>query len=339
MADIRFGTKYDRLYVAMNTPYKENFQVDEAALRKFLRYFLQPKFVSAGGGIIINPEAGEIFYLTREEKQRNVEIAVEECGGKMPVFAGVSGLRTEEATQVAIDAKAAGADGLFLIPPEGSMDVAMSWNADRYPEVFIDFVKPSIDATDLPAIVHPSAPSVGSFGMGIPVAATLAICKAIPNIVGWKLTYNYIAQTHICRALRTFERHVGLLCGGAAWFHENLATRYFDGTVTGSFNYAMEPIIDHINAWRRSDVNEAYRIWKAGLEDFNYYVYGDSSRLHVKYKIATWLRGLIPLPFGRPPMPKPRKAEVTQLYDFMVRTGLSVIPQADVDRIIKDLPL
>ena len=123
--------KYVRHYVAAVTPFKENFAVDEAALRKHLRYFMQPNFKDGGGALIINPEAGELFYLSREEKQRNVEIAMEECGGKVPVFAGVVDLRTEDAVKVAVDAKERGVDGLFLIPPIGMMDITTSWDPEK----------------------------------------------------------------------------------------------------------------------------------------------------------------------------------------------------------------
>ena len=70
------GTKWDRIYTAVVVPYKRGtFDIDYEAYRKLLRYFLQPKFVDAGGGIIVNPEAGEIFYMTYEEKKKIVEIA------------------------------------------------------------------------------------------------------------------------------------------------------------------------------------------------------------------------------------------------------------------------
>ena len=69
--------RWHRLFVAVVTPYLPGeSKVDEAGLRQHLRYFLQPKFVNAGGAILINPEAGEIFYLSRDEKLRNVEIAL-----------------------------------------------------------------------------------------------------------------------------------------------------------------------------------------------------------------------------------------------------------------------
>ena len=69
----------DRLYNAVLLPLDNQLRVDEQAFRRFLRYFLaQPRFVEQGG-LCINPEAGEIFYLTRAEKRRVLEIAMEEA--------------------------------------------------------------------------------------------------------------------------------------------------------------------------------------------------------------------------------------------------------------------
>src|ERR1700680_850751 len=98
-----------RFYTAMVLPFDANGRGDEGAYRHLLRYFLQEPFRSLGG-LIANPEAGEIYYLTREEKRRVVEIAVREAGGKMPVFAGVFDLTTEGCVACAMDAKAAGAE-------------------------------------------------------------------------------------------------------------------------------------------------------------------------------------------------------------------------------------
>jgi 4-hydroxy-tetrahydrodipicolinate synthase len=78
----------DRCYAAVLLPLAESLKVDEAAYRRFIRYFLSdPRFVQTGG-LCINPEAGQIFYLTRTEKSRILQIAIEEAGGKVPIFAG-----------------------------------------------------------------------------------------------------------------------------------------------------------------------------------------------------------------------------------------------------------
>ena len=334
-----YGNKYDRLYVAIVTPMKENFDVDESAMRKHLRYFMQPKFVDAGGGIIINPEAGEVFYLSREEAKRNIEIAMEECGGRVPVFAGVAGLRTEEIVQKAIDAKNIGIDGLFLMPPIGMLDITMTWDADRYPEVFIDLAKAQADATGLPGIVHPVGSPSPMFGIGFPLNATLKICREIPSIVGWKMTYSYPGSILIAKGLRQLDRHVGVLRATARFFHENLATGYFDGTVTGSLNYGMEPMIDHIDAWRQGKTDEACRIWQSGLAELQEYIYADYSRLHVRYKLGTYLRGLIPTPYMRPPMPRPRKEEISKLRSLLQNAGLSVLPEKEIQAVTKSLHL
>lgn len=330
--------KYDRLYAAVLTPYKDSGEVDEVALRKFLQYFMQPKFVDAGGGIVINPEAGELFYLSRQEKRRNVEIAMEECGGKVSIFAGVSDLSTEDSVKVAVDAKEVGVDGIFLMPPVGALDVTIGWDTERYPEVWIDMAKAQVEAVDLPAIAHPVAPPTRDFGVGLPLSATLQMCKEIPNIVGWKMVYNYEGSRTIVEGLRGLDRHVAILVATAHIFHETLATGYFDGTLSGSFNYAMEPMIDHINAWRRKDIDEARRIWLSGLLTLHEYVYYGNNRIHVRYKVACWLRGLIPNPFMRPPQPKPRKEEVLTLRELLIKAGFNVIPEEDINRVVAQLP-
>ena len=79
----------DKMFAAVVTPFKPgSFDVDEAQLRRLLRYFLTADLIRDGIGIIINPEAGEIFNMTRAEKRRSVEIAVEEVGGRAPRLAG-----------------------------------------------------------------------------------------------------------------------------------------------------------------------------------------------------------------------------------------------------------
>ncbi len=332
----KFGKKFDRLWVAAMTPFKENFEVDEKALRKHLQYFLQPKFKDngSGAGVIINPEAGELFYLSREEKRRNVEIAMEECGGKMPVFAGVFDLRTEDAVKVAVDAKEAGADGLFVFPPQGALEVTTGWDVDRHPEIALDFIEAEINATGLPAIIHPVVPLKMPFGGGFPLTMTMETVRRIPNIVGWKMFQNYVGSVVIGRALRTLDRHVAILPAMSNLFHENLATGYWDGCLTGSFCYAMEPMIDHITAWRNMDVAQANRIWKSGLEDLQYYIDWEIDRLHTRYKAASWIRGLLPLPFMRRPTPWPTKTECTTIRDLLIKAGLNVIPQKDFNRVV-----
>ena len=338
---VDYGTKYDRLYVAIVTPYTDNtYKPDEAQLRSFLQFFLQPKYVEAGIGIIINPEAGEIFYLNREEKRRNVEIAIDEVNGKIPVFAGAIDTSTEGTVEVAVDAKQAGADGVFVIPPMGAIDVTTCWDSTKYSEVWIDMLKALQDGVgDMPFICQPTGSQSIKYGEGLPVEVAVKTCNEIKNVVGWKMTYNYTGFRIISRALRKLDRHVGLLGAPAINFHENLASDRFDGTVSGSWNYSPEPMLDHIVAWRNGNLEEARRIWDSGLAEIHEYVYSEFSRLHIRYKTATWLRGFISNPFMKPPMPKPRKEEVKRLSEVLSNAGLSAIDSEKISSITQSLPL
>lgn len=317
-----------RLYSALVLPLTDQLQIDEAGFRQLIRYYLAQPFAEQGG-LIVNPEAGEVFYLTREEKRRVLEIALEETNGRMPVLAGAFGWTTEEAVELAAEAKAMGADGLFVIPPAGSMDISLAWDPIRYPEVWLDQLKAQDRAANLPMFTHPVTSRTDPWGIGLPLETTLKFCNEIPNIVGWKMTYAYPGHRILARAMREQAPHVALLCSSAHFFHEYLSVGNFDGTISGSWNYALEPMLEHITACRNGDFAAARKIWDNGLAQLHEYIYAEPGRLHVRYKIAAWLRGLIASPRMRPPMPNPRREEIERISQLMQRAGLPVIENVE----------
>ncbi len=332
------GTKWDRIYTAVVVPYKKGtFEIDYEAYRKLLRYYLQPKFVDAGGGIIVNPEAGEIFYLSFEEKKKIVEIAVEEVGGKVPLFAGACDTTTDGIVRDAVTAKKIGVNGIFFIPPMGSGDITYAWNPEKYPEVWIDIAKAIDKAVNLPIIVHPTSGVSPMYGVGLPVGTTLKMCNAVRNIVGWKMTYNYPGWKTVAEGLRSLDHHVAILGAPSDMWHVFLMLELFDGTVNGGMNYAMEPMIDHIQAWKRNDLAEARRIWNSGLQMLNDFVYGDYARLHVRYKIGAWLRGFVAHPFMRPPQPRANKEEIKTMAALLKGVGLKILADSDIKKIVDEV--
>jgi 4-hydroxy-tetrahydrodipicolinate synthase len=314
----------DRLYTAIMLPYDSKLKIDEPAYRRFIRYYLsEPRFLRQGG-LCINPEAGEIFYLTRQEKRRVLEIAMEEAHGKLPIIAGTWAITTEETVATARDAKAMGVDGIFVTPPGGAQDVTSCWDADTYPEVWLDQIIEQDRAVDLPMIAHPVGGAKPPFNPGLPLGATMKICREVPNMLGWKMTYMYDGFKIIANGLRSLDRHVAVLGALAVRFHEYKACGTFDGTLSGFWNFALEPMLDHLDAWDAKDVVRATEIWNGGLYQLQDYI-ADMGRLHIRYKTATWLRGLIPSPFMRAPMPKPRQEEIDRIYTLLKNLDLPVI--------------
>jgi dihydrodipicolinate synthase/N-acetylneuraminate lyase len=329
-------TNHDQLYVAAVTAYDQDGAIDEQQQRALMRYFLD---AGPGFGIIVNPEAGEIFYLSPEEQEKLITIAVEEVAGQLPVFSGVLANTTAGTVSAARRALELGADGLFVMPPVGAMDITTAWDPVRYPEVWGDMIAAIADAAgDVPMITHPvAAPSAG-YGVGLPVEPTLHLLRTYPQLTGWKMTYNYEGFRKVGRAIRDLDRHVGILGATAVHFHEYLASDMLDGAVTGSFNYALEPMLAHIAAWRSGDVELARKIWSSGLAALHEYVYEQWGRLHVRYKTAAWLRGLIGSPLMRPPMPKPHLDEIRTLRDLLYGAGLPVRDDSSIRAVTDRLP-
>jgi len=327
----------NRLFVTPVLPFLENGEIDEAGYRSFLRHFLS--YVDDGVALIANPEAGELFTLDHDERRQVVQAALDETAGRAPVLAGVVDVTTAGAVRTARDAAELGVDGLFVFPPIGAGDITQSWDAEAYPEVLVDLLHAITAEVDLPIVVHPVGKTTPAFGVGLPSAAVRRVCEQVPQVVGWKMTYNYDGYRAVTRTLRELDHPVAVLGAVGKYFHENLANDAFDGTSSGAFNYALEPMIDHIRAWRQGDVRRATEIWQGGLAQLQEYVFADFGRLHVRYKAATWLRGLIANPAMRPPMPLPRLAEVTRLAELLQACGLDVIGKEEIDHTVERLAL
>ncbi len=88
---------------------------------------------------------GSYMYLSRAERRRAIEAAVDCLRGETPLIVGVGALRTDDARTFAHDAQAAGADGLLLAP--------VSYTPLTDEEVFQHFAAVAA-ATDLPLCIY-----------------------------------------------------------------------------------------------------------------------------------------------------------------------------------------
>ena len=74
--------------------------------------------ISGGvGAVLVNGSMGELGNLTESVRRAMVRIVVEAAAGRVPVWAGIAGLGTQEAVQAARAAQDEGADALLVLPP------------------------------------------------------------------------------------------------------------------------------------------------------------------------------------------------------------------------------
>ncbi|MCP1561774.1 UNVERIFIED_ORG: 4-hydroxy-tetrahydrodipicolinate synthase [Methylobacterium sp. SuP10 SLI 274] len=123
------------------TPASPDGRVDPAALRALIA----PLAAAGVDSIGLLGSTGTYAYLSRAERRRALDAALDEVGGRVPVIVGIGALRTDEAVALAQDARAAGAAAGLL--------AAISYTPLTDEEVFEHF---SAIATDsgLPICIY-----------------------------------------------------------------------------------------------------------------------------------------------------------------------------------------
>lgn len=105
--------KWTGVMPAITTCFDRDYKVDHNFLAKHCVYLIE----NGCTGIVPLGSLGEGSTLAYEEKLAIIDTCVKTVGGKVPVVAAISSLRTSEAVQLAKAAEAHGCDGLMILPP------------------------------------------------------------------------------------------------------------------------------------------------------------------------------------------------------------------------------
>lgn len=142
-------------------------QVDEKAFVGLVQ-----RLAAAGvDSITALGSTGSCAYLSREERQRVANLAVENAGD-VPVFVGIGALRTSQVLANADDAAQAGASALLLAP--------MSYQALTADDVF-ELFRAVTEHTDLPVIVYDN-PGTTHFTFTTDLYARIAQLPGVASI-------------------------------------------------------------------------------------------------------------------------------------------------------------
>ncbi|MGC9109376.1 MAG: 4-hydroxy-tetrahydrodipicolinate synthase [Caldimicrobium sp.] len=98
--------------VALVTPFKDG-KIDEESIRNLIRWHLK----EGTHGILVSGTTGESATLSKEEKKRLFEIALEEAKGKVPLIAGTGTNDTKKTLELTKMAEELGMDACLLVTP------------------------------------------------------------------------------------------------------------------------------------------------------------------------------------------------------------------------------
>ncbi len=272
------------------TPADEQGRVDDGTLRVLLR-----RLADAGvGSIGLLGSTGTYPYLTRAERCRAVEAAVDQVGGQVPVMVGIGALRTDEAVRLGQDARGAGADAVLLAP--------VSYAPLTDDEVFAHFATVA-EATGLPLCIY-NNPGTTHFTFS---GALIVRLSRVPHVVAVKSPApDADAVPGALRNLRAaaapgfsvgyavdWKATEAMLAGGDAWY----------SVAGGLFPAACMPIVRAVEAGRPDEA----RALDARLQPL-WDLFVEFSSLRVVYA-AVNLLGLCRTAPPRPILPLPEDAQ------------------------------
>jgi 4-hydroxy-tetrahydrodipicolinate synthase len=104
---------FEGVYAVACTPFDADGEVDEAALRRHVRWMLD----EGVHGVIPTGSTGEFAFLNEDERRRVLAVVLEETGRRAPVFAGAAACSTRETVRNARRAEDAGAAGVMIVSP------------------------------------------------------------------------------------------------------------------------------------------------------------------------------------------------------------------------------
>lgn len=154
------------IFVIVVTPFTETYEIDEASLRKEIRFCIE-----AGAHGLVGPaNASEFSLLSDDERRRWIEIVVSETGGQIPVVAATTSGHALPAVELSRFAVRTGADGIMAMPPH-----VMHTDAKGCYDYYAQLAR----AVDKPIIIQNYGPPIGT-----PMAAELMVrlCRDFPSI-------------------------------------------------------------------------------------------------------------------------------------------------------------
>jgi 4-hydroxy-tetrahydrodipicolinate synthase len=291
-------------------PFTSDLAIDEPAYRRHLRWLADTRGVT---GIVANGHASEVSSLNREERRRSLAIALDEVGSGCPIVAGVYSDGTQDAVDLARDARAEGAAGLLVFPPTLFM-----WGAQLKPDMVLRHFSEIAARVDLPIVVFEYPPASG-IGYSPDTLARLAEIPQVAAVKDW--SNEIVAFEANLRALRAASRPVAML---SAFTMSLMATFLLgaDGAISGMGSVTADLQAELFEACGKGDLDGARRINDRLAPLVSVFYAPPFVDMHNRMKEALVLLGRIPAAYVRPPLTPVSQAERESIRRALALAGL-----------------
>ena len=157
------------IYTAIVTPFTDADEFDEIAFRKLIDF----QIASGAAGLLVIGGSGEFVSLTPSERQRVIDVAIDQTTSRIPIIVGALAPGTREVQDTARYAAKAGASAVLVLP---------SYYIKASPEGIHEHFARVADSASIPIVAYNNS---GRTGITLDVTMLEKLAK-IPSIVALK---------------------------------------------------------------------------------------------------------------------------------------------------------
>lgn len=274
--------KLEGVFPVLITPMHEDGEINWEGLRSNIDHFIE----QGVAGIAVNGSTGEFVSLTKEERFKVTEIAVEQVAGQIPLIVGTAAETTKDAIMYTKQAEEAGADAALLIN---------SYYAHpKDEEIYVQF-KEVAESVDFPIMIYNNP---FTSGVNIGTETILKVARDVENITHIKESSGDIGKVRdITRQGKGFLQ---TFCGA-----DDLALESFlvgaTGWISVAGNIAPKLVTNMFNCVQQGDLKKAWELYDKVLPLCNF-LEGSGKYVQI-VKRAMDLQGLAGGPSRKPRLP------------------------------------
>ena len=301
------------LIPATITPMRRGGEVDEDAVRRYIRWLLGFQGLKA---LAVNMDTGEGPQMLPGERRRILEIYREEVADRLPVLAGIGAPNTAIAAQLAEDAREAGADGIVVFPHPTFVGEPLPW---RVP---YDYHKAIAEAVPLPMVLFQLQPGLGGILYSREALVKLA---SIPTVVAVKeASFDAVRFVETVRALAEAPRRIQVLTGNDNFILESFVLGA-DGALIGFGTVAIAEQLEMQRRLRAGDLAGAQEVYDRVIQPLVGVIFGPPVRdYRLRLKEALVELGVLEAAHARPPLPPLDDEERRRVREAVRRARLAM---------------
>lgn len=305
------------IFTAPCVPETSDGRIDEAGLRRDVRYYLDVIKVS---GLYIHGFFGIFWLMTTEERKQITEIVVDEVRGRVPIMNRCAHQNMKDAIELVKHAEAAGVDFISMIGP---------WLAGGSPDIIFEYFERVAAETSLGISIF-NTPKAG-YTISPELMARLG---TIPNVAALK---NEMPLEHTARVRELVGDSIVVIDPSELNFLVNMTQYGQQGIYTGtnmmSDTARATPMKDYVDAGLRGDhrlAAERYEKMQPIRDVHGKWVREPQHRAGGLHPISTikWWTQQLGLTGGptRPPLPEIGDAQKAELVRDLAAVGLIEAP-------------